>query len=98
MGIHQEILVYYSGDYYKVYQCNHQLAEYFQSTGDKWLSDHFYQNCLKFSADVKTGEGKMAAQGHCNVGQGLEEKGGLLSEVFSHCLWLKGLVEPTVNR
>jgi tetratricopeptide (TPR) repeat protein len=65
------------GDYVRVYQSHHQLAKYFQSTGDKWLSDHFFQNCLHYSANVKEDEGKIAADGHCNVAASLEEAGNL---------------------
>jgi len=60
-----------------VYQCNHYLAKYFQSSGDKWLADHFYQNCLHYSANVTNDDGKVAAEGQCNVGICLEDAGTL---------------------
>jgi len=59
----------------RVYQYNHYLAKYFQSTGDKWLADHFYENCLHYSASVMNDDGKVAAEGQCNVGICLEEAG-----------------------
>jgi len=59
----------------RVYECHNYLANYFQSTGDKWLSDHFYENCLQYSASVVNDNGKVAAEGHCNVGICLEEAG-----------------------
>jgi len=63
----------------QVYQCNHYLAKYFQSTGDKWLADHFYENCLHYSANVTNDDGKVAAEGHCNIGICLEEAGNVLT-------------------
>lgn len=65
------------GQYGEVYKCQFKLARYFQGTGDKWLVDHFFESCLKTAADVKGDEGKMAAEGHCNVGLALEESGDL---------------------
>ena len=61
--------------YAEVYKCQFKLARYFQSTKDKWLSDHFFNSCLRTSAGVKDDDGKMAAEGHCNVGLALEENG-----------------------
>lgn len=58
-----------------MYQCQFQLARYFQSTGDKWLADHFFSSCLHTSRQVKGDEGRMSAEGHCNVGLALEESG-----------------------
>jgi len=68
----------------QVYQSHHYLAKYFQSTGDKWLADHFYQNCLQYSASVTNDDGKVAAEGHCNVGICLEEAGKYFCAV--HCI------------
>ena len=59
----------------EVYACQFKLAKYFQGTGDKWLSDHFFDLCLETSTNVKSDGGKMAAQAHCNVGMALEESG-----------------------
>ena len=68
-------VMFQTGDYMKVYQCNNYLAKYFQSTGDKWLADHFYQNCLLNSTNVTNDDGKVAAEGQRNVGICLEEAG-----------------------
>ncbi|ELT88178.1 hypothetical protein CAPTEDRAFT_228860 [Capitella teleta] len=65
------------GNYAEVYTCRFKLARYFQSTNDKWLSDHFFESCLATATGIKTDEGKMAAEGHCNVGLALEESGDL---------------------
>lgn len=67
-----------SEDYAHVYRCHHHLAEYFQGTGDKWLADHFYENCLAWSRNMTDDDGKAAAEGHCNVGLGLESGGKYL--------------------
>lgn len=62
-------------NYAEVYNCQFELARYFQTTGDKWLADHFFENCLATARGVKGDAGKMAAEGHCNVGLALEESG-----------------------
>ena len=64
-----------SGKHNEVYKSQFKLARYFQGTGDKWLVDHFFESCLSTAANVKGDEGKMAAEGHCNVGLALEESG-----------------------
>ncbi|KAK3099441.1 hypothetical protein FSP39_004392 [Pinctada imbricata] len=66
-------------DYSEVYHNRYELARYFQSTGDKWLSDHFFNTCLQ-TTDLVTGdEGKLRAQGHDNVGSALEENGDYIA-------------------
>ena len=64
-----------SGKYAEVYNCQFKLARYFQGTNDKWLADHFFEACLATTSCVKGDEGKMAAEGHCNVGLAQEEHG-----------------------
>ncbi|XP_013400140.1 tetratricopeptide repeat protein 29 [Lingula anatina] len=61
-------------DYEEVYNARYQLAKYFQSTGDKWLSDHFYTTCLDTSGSIKANV-RFQAEAHCNVGLALEESG-----------------------
>ena len=75
----------------RVYQCNRFLAKYFQSTGDKWLADHFYENCLHYSAKVMNDDGKVAAEGHCNIGICYEEAGN----VFTILVGLQDLMQNT---
>jgi len=67
--------LYVSDDFYRVYRCHNELAKYFQSTDDKWLSDHFFENCLNYSMKVEGGGGRVAAHGHCDVGLSLEKTG-----------------------
>lgn len=67
--------VFLTGNYAEVYQCQFKLAQYFQSTNDKWLADHFFDSCLSTASGISNDEGKMAAEGHCNVGLALEESG-----------------------
>jgi len=62
-------------NYTLVYQCQYKLARFFQSTGDKWLADHFFENCLMTTHMVHDDEGRLAAEGHCNVGIALEQNG-----------------------
>lgn len=59
----------------EVYNCQYQLASYFQLRGDKWLADHFYSSCLATAIGIKGDDGKKAAEGYCNVGLALEESG-----------------------
>ena len=66
-----------SGDFPSVYKHQFHLAKYFQHKGDKWLADHFFNQCLATSFKVEGDNGRHAAQGHCNVGLSLEERGEL---------------------
>ncbi|WAQ99087.1 TTC29-like protein [Mya arenaria] len=61
------------GDFQEVYRARYELARYFQNCGDKWLSDHFYQTCLQTSTKVDNDNGKMQAEGFCNVAISLKE-------------------------
>lgn len=62
-------------DHSEVYHNRFELARYFQSTGDKWLSDHFFNTCLETSSSIKGDGGKLRAQGYYNVGAALEDNG-----------------------
>lgn len=66
-----------------VYKCQFKLARYFQGTGDKWLADHFFHSCLATTASVKGDDGKMEAEGHCNVGLAKEESGVYYSHILT---------------
>ncbi|XP_045203343.2 tetratricopeptide repeat protein 29-like isoform X2 [Mercenaria mercenaria] len=61
------------GDYQEVYRARYELARYFQSCNDKWLSDHFFETCLDTSNMVDNDGGKMQAEGYCNVALAQEE-------------------------
>lgn len=63
------------GDFQEVYRARYELARYFQTSGDKWLSDHFFNTCLQTSNEVTTDGGKMQAEGFCNVAMAEEENG-----------------------
>ncbi|KAK6172611.1 hypothetical protein SNE40_016231 [Patella caerulea] len=63
------------GELVEVYNARYQLATYFKSTGDKWLSDHFFNTCLKTSASITSDGGRLQAEGQCNVGLALELSG-----------------------
>ena len=62
-------------DYAEVYKCQFELAQYFESTEDKWLSDHFYRSCLATSVNVSEDNGKTMAQAHCMLGIAQEANG-----------------------
>lgn len=68
-----------SENFLEVYECRYELANYFISTGDKWLSDHFFQTCLEIAEGVVDDGGKIKALGQCNVGRSLEEKGDIMA-------------------
>lgn len=67
---------YRAGDFADVYRNRFTLACYFQTT-DKWLADHFFQTCLQTAGEMSDGDGKMKAEGHCNVGLAMEENGDI---------------------
>ena len=67
--------VSFTGDFQEVYRARFELARYFQNSGDKWLSDHFFETCLQTSGQVETDGGKMQAEGFCNVAMAEEENG-----------------------
>ncbi|ESO89436.1 hypothetical protein LOTGIDRAFT_125277 [Lottia gigantea] len=63
------------GEFEKVYNARYELAVYFEDSGDKWLSDHFYTTCLSTSTNVKSDGGRLQAEGERNVGLALEKSG-----------------------
>ncbi|XP_074651285.1 uncharacterized protein LOC141906035 [Tubulanus polymorphus] len=58
-----------------VYKSLHELARYFQQTSDKWLSDHFFSQCLSISSQVTDDDNLTLSEGHCNMGLAVEENG-----------------------
>ena len=67
------LLCMYTGDFQEVYRSRFELARFFQSVGDKWLSDHFFNTCLQTSNQITDDGGKMQAEGFCNVALAEEE-------------------------
>ncbi|XP_066286220.1 tetratricopeptide repeat protein 29-like [Branchiostoma lanceolatum] len=63
------------GNMEEVYHCQYQLAKYFQSTSDTWLSDHFFQACLQTSLSVRGDGRRKEAEANCNIGLAYEERG-----------------------
>ena len=61
------------------------LAQYFEQTGDIWLSDHFHQRCLETSVLIKNDGRKKEGEAHCNVGLSLENRGRSLYSLVFHC-------------
>ncbi|XP_046569064.1 tetratricopeptide repeat protein 29-like [Haliotis rubra] len=66
------------GIYADVYKARYQLAQFFSSTGDKWLADHFFLTCLQTSTMVEDDGGRTRAEAFCNMGLALEESGEYL--------------------
>jgi len=56
------------GKWEEVYECRHRLAEYFLSTQDNWLSDHFFQSALDTSLKIRLDGRRREAEAHCNMG------------------------------
>lgn len=76
----------FTDDHSEVYHNRFELARYFQSTGDKWLSDHFFNTCLETSSSIKGDGGKLRAQGYYNVGAALEDNGmDRMSKILVPC-------------
>lgn len=58
-----------AGQFGEEYKARYQLAQYLKGDeDDTWLVDHFFSTCLDVSVKVQDDEGKMEAEGHCNVG------------------------------
>ncbi|XP_071951575.1 tetratricopeptide repeat protein 29-like [Antedon mediterranea] len=56
-----------------VYKARNKLAEYFLTSGDLWLSDHFFSSCLSTSVDIP-GDGRTKGEAHCNMGLAFERR------------------------
>jgi len=80
-----------AGEYGEVYSCNYALARFLQAREDRWLSDHFFENCLKFSKFVQSDEGKKKAEAHCNIGL-IADRNGIFSTTCSHGLNISKLL------
>lgn len=63
------------GNLVEVYRCQNQLAVFFVSTGDKWLSDHYFAQCLETSEKLPEDDRSFTAEGHCNMAISQEENG-----------------------
>ncbi|XP_078481534.1 LOW QUALITY PROTEIN: tetratricopeptide repeat protein 29-like [Ciona intestinalis] len=60
------------GKWEEVYAARHQLAQFFLSTGDQWLSDHFFKSALEFSLNIRLDGGRREAEANCNMGLAFE--------------------------
>ncbi|XP_033098319.1 tetratricopeptide repeat protein 29-like isoform X2 [Anneissia japonica] len=56
-----------------VYNARNKLAEYFLSTDDLWLSDHFFASCLDTSLNIP-GDGRRKGEAYCNMGLAFERR------------------------
>ena len=63
------------GDLDAVYMCQRSLAQYFDQTGDVWVSDHFHESCLQTSLLIKEDGRRKEGEAHCNIGLSLENRG-----------------------
>ncbi|XP_064420532.1 tetratricopeptide repeat protein 29 [Latimeria chalumnae] len=78
-----------AGNFEDMYENVLALAQYFKKSGDKWLSDHFFESSLNIAKMVHTDGGRKKAEAHANVGLVLLEQGQLKKatehyEAFHH--------------
>eukprot|EP00117_Sycon_ciliatum_P039195 scpid56873/ scgid29009/ Tetratricopeptide repeat protein 29 len=59
----------------KVYDAQCKLAQYFEETGDIWLSDRVYQSSLETAKGVSTDGREREGTAHANFGLALEGRG-----------------------
>lgn len=62
-------------DFKTVYNCYHDLANYFLLTDDIWLSNHFYEKCLTTAEECLSQIApEHIAEAHCNLGLSFERE------------------------
>lgn len=64
-----------------VYECRVRLAEYFLTSGDRWLSDHFFSTALDVSRNIRLDGRRREAEAHCNRALAYERNGSLQEAV-----------------
>ncbi|KAK2563254.1 Tetratricopeptide repeat protein 29, partial [Acropora cervicornis] len=62
----------------QVYHSLLALARFFEETGDSWLSDHFFDACLKTSLKIRGDGRRKESEANCNMGLASEKRGDLL--------------------
>lgn len=60
-----------------VYNSRLALAQFFEQTGDNWLSDHFYGSCLKTSLKIRGDGRRREGEANANMGLALEKRGDM---------------------
>lgn len=64
-----------TGDFKNVYKNNQDLASYFLLTDDSWLSDYFYERCLKIAENKSLNlDSKRMAEAHASLGLAYERQ------------------------
>lgn len=78
-------------DLRRAYAARYTLAQYFLSTGDRWLSDHLFQTCLSVASQEPGGEQRLC-EALRFVGLALEENGEWRQLSIKHLQshWLRG--------
>ena len=59
----------------QVYSSQLQLAQYFEETQDLWLSDRFYQACLKTAKSLGNHSQQKEGEANANIGLAYEARG-----------------------
>lgn len=70
-----------SGKWKDVYECRVRLAEYFLTSGDQWLSDHFFESALATSKNIRLDGRRRESEACCNQGLALERQGRVAEAV-----------------
>ena len=62
-------------DFNTVYNCYHDLANYFLLTDDVWFSNYFYEKCLSTAQErLNQSDPQLKAEAHCNLGLAFERE------------------------
>jgi len=80
------------------YEQQYSLAQYFsEDPDDKWLSDHFYFNCMNVAIKVTDDGGRLRAEASINAGKVFESLGITLSvvELSVMCETVRRIVETS---
>jgi len=72
-----------NGKWKDVYENRVRLAEYFLTSGDRWLSDYLFETALNTSKNIKLDGRRREAEAYCNRALALERNGDIV-EALDH--------------
>ncbi len=58
-----------------VYMCQKDIALHFETTGDRWLADHFHSCCLDTGRSITGDNRRKEGEAHLHVGLAYENRG-----------------------
>ena len=72
----QVLGILWTADYVVAYEQHYSLAQFFsEEPDDKWLSNHFYLNCMSIAIKVNDDGGHLRAEASINAGKVYESLG-----------------------